>query len=182
MGDRVDSFVAVGDGVGAGTPVPDGWRRVSECECLVLVGLTGVGKSTVLGELTGALGDVTVLPDRRTLTDVLMIPTVQRVDGLAVEPVADRAVRFELTRRYRQIHAGGMAHALSTVSVSPETAERFVIFDGLRGANEVRHAGALDAGGALSYVGCAGRCAHPATGFAGRCVRPRGRAGRGDAV
>ena len=136
-------FAALGQAIGAGGPIPPGWRPVSRCRCLVLVGLTGVGKSTVLAQLTSSLPGYTLLPDRRTLTDRLIISFMQRQDGLPIEPVTDRRLRFDYTRLYRERFPGGMAHALSQVSLSPDAAEELVVFDGLRGENEVRHAARL---------------------------------------
>jgi hypothetical protein len=138
-----DGFSEISPGVGVGGPLPDGWVPVTDCECLVLVGLTGVGKSTVLSRLSDGPMDLLMLPDRRALTDLLMIPYVQRMDGLPVEPVRDRTTRFDLTRRYRQRFAGGMAHAMSGLSLSRRAAARAAVFDGLRGANEVSHAAEL---------------------------------------
>ncbi len=138
-----DAFLRIGPSVGAGDPPPTGWTLVTACECLILVGLTGVGKTTALEQLARALPGFLLLPDRRALTDLLMIPFVQRRDGLAVEPVTDRSLRFDYTRRYRQMFPGGMAYAMSQLSVSPEAAAGLVVFDGLRGENEVRHAAEL---------------------------------------
>jgi ABC-type cobalamin/Fe3+-siderophores transport system ATPase subunit len=143
------SFVFLNDECGAGVPIPSSWRSVKDVRSLVIVGLTGVGKTTVLTQLKSALAkgngivDCQLLPNRREVTDVLMIPFVQRYDGLPVEPVKDRAERFEITRRYRQLFAGGMAHALSQLSVPSPKQGSIVIFDGLRGENEIRHAANL---------------------------------------
>ena len=136
-------FATIVDNAGVGGPLPSGWAPVSVCRCLVLVGLTGVGKSTVLAQLRTALSEYTLLPDRRALTDRLIIAYIQHRDGLAPTPVSDRRLRFDYTRRYREDFPGGMAHALSQVSVSPDAAASLIVFDGLRGQNEVRHAARL---------------------------------------
>ncbi|MEX2540873.1 MAG: hypothetical protein WD314_03665, partial [Trueperaceae bacterium] len=131
---------------------------------LFLVGLTGVGKSTVLPVLlagrTGAL-----LPDRRELTDRLIIPEAQRLAGQEPAPVSDRLERFRLTARYREAHSEGIVHALvrhlnslapverraleSTAATarlstqrpgagqSNESGRGEPVFDGLRGVEEV---------------------------------------------
>lgn len=129
--------------LGVGSPLPEAWRPLADYPLVILVGVTGVGKSTVLAHL-GEIGlDYSLLPDRRVLTDRLIISTIQARDGQPVRPVADRGVRFAYTRRYRELYPGGMAHALSQVSASPAITGRLLLFDGLRGANEVQHAAHL---------------------------------------
>ncbi|AWN24681.1 ATPase [Deinococcus irradiatisoli] len=93
--------------------------------------MTGVGKSTALGAL--ASGPLRVLPDRREVTDAVMI------GPLAGRAVTDRQERFALTASYRQLHPGGMAQALGSLWTVPRPGERLV-FDGLRGLDEVRYA------------------------------------------
>jgi hypothetical protein len=122
-----------------GEPSPRDWQPLAEFPLLIFVGVTGVGKSTVLSRLAGDLG-ATVLPDRRDLTDRLIIATIQAEDGMAVGPVADRRLRFEYTRRYRERFLGGMAQALGSLVIDPRHGHGPLVFDGLRGANEVRHA------------------------------------------
>jgi energy-coupling factor transporter ATP-binding protein EcfA2 len=109
---------------------------------LVLVGVTGVGKSTTLKALAEIGHSVTLLPDRRALTDDLIIATLQREDGLPPQPVTDRVQRFDYTRRYRERYPGGMAHALTQLRVAPSQTDDPLCFDGLRGAEEVRYAAA----------------------------------------
>lgn len=132
---------------------------------LFLVGLTGVGKSTVLpvvlARQTGA-----PLPDRRELTDRVIIPAAQRLAGQEPSPVSDRLERFRLTARYREAHPEGIVHALvrhldSLAPVDREALEPATgtaglymrrvpragqsndagcqepVFDGLRGVDEV---------------------------------------------
>lgn len=110
--------------------------RLGEVPLTVLVGVTGVGKSTALAALRGADPAARVLPDRRQITDDVMILP------LAVGPVTDRAERFALTARYRQLHPGGMAHALGTLSADLDHWGGHLIFDGLRGLEEVEYAAA----------------------------------------
>jgi hypothetical protein len=57
--------------------------------------------------------------------------------------VQDRATRFAYTRRYRQRHPGGMAHALSRLLIDVTLCRDLLLFDGLRGENEVTHAARL---------------------------------------
>ncbi|WP_034385170.1 hypothetical protein [Deinococcus sp. YIM 77859] len=100
----------------------------------VLVGVTGVGKSTALAALRAADPGVRVLPDRRALTDeVMILPRAGR-------PVTDRAERFRLTALYREEHPGGMAHALGTLSADTRHWGTQLLFDGLRGREEVAYA------------------------------------------
>ena len=118
-------------------PAPAGWRPLSEAPLLILVGLTGVGKSSTLRELEKIVGwQGRVLPERRALTDLLIIPQVQEEYQLPTGAVRDRAERFKLTRLYRQRYPGGMAHALSRLWLAPQI-NGWLVFDGLRGSNEV---------------------------------------------
>lgn len=113
---------------------------------LILVGLTGTGKTTTVNALRDAGLDFTLLPNRRMLTDELIIKHVQEVDNKPIEPITDRAERFAYTRRYRELFPGGMARALELsivngqLSIVNEEREPLLIFDGLRGENEVTHA------------------------------------------
>ncbi len=138
------TFHTVAPGLGWGPNPPSGWHSILEAPLLCFVGLTGVGKSTTLRALVQLLEAVglgfRVLPDRRALTDQLIIAHLQREDGETVRPVTDRAQRFGYTRRYRQAFPGGMAHALAQLWVAPEPSPGLLIFDGLRGEEEVRFA------------------------------------------
>lgn len=128
--------------LGLGAPPPPGWRSLTDLPLLILVGVTGVGKSTLLAELAQQAPPHRVLPDRRDLTDQLIIPLMQAAAGLPPDPVTDRGQRFALTRRYREQYTGGMAHALTYLWAAPVTDAAFWLFDGLRGENEVTHAAA----------------------------------------
>lgn len=143
MTDATLPFVQLSAGVGIGSPAPRGWVKVADCPLLVIVGVTGVGKSTALQALTNAGLDYCLLPDRRDLTDRLMIPSVQAQAGEPQAPVRDRKLRFAYTRSYREQHPGGMADALAQIRIDPQVQDGALLFDGLRGANEVTHAAAL---------------------------------------
>ena len=93
---------------------------------LVLVGLTGVGKST----LVEALG-LPRLPDRRELVDRFVLPRY------GAEPPIPREERFRLTRRFREEFPGGVAEVLARGYVPPKP---LLLFDGLRGEGEVAYA------------------------------------------
>jgi hypothetical protein len=133
-------FQLLSPGLGAGAPAPAGWQPIAARPLLILVGVTGVGKSTTLALLDRAGVPFTLLPDRRVLTDDLIIAQMQAAAGQAIQQVVDRKQRFDYTRRYRQRFPGGMAHALAQLWVNPAELDRLLIFDGLRGENEVAHA------------------------------------------
>ena len=96
---------------------------VREAPLLVLVGLTGVGKST----LVEALG-LPRLPDRRELVDRFVLPRY------GAEPPIPREERFRLTR---EEFPGGVAEVLARGYVPPKP---LLLFDGLRGEGEVAYA------------------------------------------
>ena len=122
---------------------PD-WIPVQEANLLVLVGVTGVGKSTTVDAIVKGGLSAELLPNRRDLTDQFIIGFLQQQAGEPVSQVKDRAARFDYTRRFREQFPGGMAHALAKLAIRPDalTAD-WLIFDGLRGANEVIHAAKL---------------------------------------
>lgn len=107
-------------------------QRLAELPLTVLVGVTGVGKSTALAALAGQAGRV--LPDRREVTDAVMLWS------LAGRAVTDREERFRLTAQYRQTHPGGMAQALGSLWADTAVWGRHLVFDGLRGLDEVQYA------------------------------------------
>ena len=113
---------------------------------LILVGLTGTGKTTTVNALRTAGLTFSLLPNRRMLTDNLIIKHIQEVDNKPVETIIDRTERFAYTRRYRELYPGGMAWALKWLmvngqwSIVDEDNSPYLIFDGLRGENEVTHA------------------------------------------
>ncbi|KQR35962.1 hypothetical protein [Deinococcus sp. Leaf326] len=109
-------------------------QRLADLSVTVLVGVTGVGKSTALGALHAALPGLKVLPDRREVTDAVMILP------LAGGPVTDREKRFALTARYRDRHPGGMAQALGSLLADTGVWGQSPVFDGLRGLDEVCYA------------------------------------------
>jgi hypothetical protein len=121
--------------------MPAQFRPLTDSPVVILVGLTGVGKSTIVASLQEKIG-VTLLPDRRKITDQIIIMSLQQEDGYPLTPVTDRVKRFEYTARYRERYPGGMAHALSRLAIEPASAGLLLLFDGLRGLNEVQHAAA----------------------------------------
>ncbi len=105
---------------------------------VVLVGLTGAGKSTAVAALRRARPDLTLLPNRRELADRIVLPEAQRLQGREPEAVTDRLERFALSARYRAEHRGGLAHALARhLAQDAEAHPSTLLFDNLRGADEV---------------------------------------------
>lgn len=135
-------FTLLASGVGIGAPAP-GWQPIDVQQLLILVGVTGVGKSTTLRALRDIGLSYHLLPDRRLLTDRIIIPAQQVQAGEAIAPVKDRKARFTYTRAYRQRHPGGMAYALAQLQIDPNVLHGLLIFDGLRGENEVTYAAQL---------------------------------------
>lgn len=119
------------EGVAIGPP-PPGWRPVPGEPLVVLVGLTGSGKTTLGRALIESWG-ATPLPDRRALTDAVIL-------GEA-EGALDRAGRFAATARFRERAPGGMGEVLAALSVAAPPRRAF-LFDGLRGAAELAFAAA----------------------------------------
>lgn len=104
------------------------YSSLQNLEFYILVGVTGVGKSTTLEALQALGVNFSLLPDRRIITDAAIF---------GGEIITDREARFARTAQYRQTHPGGMAEALENIYVQ---ATPLILFDGLRGLNEVQHA------------------------------------------
>lgn len=128
--------------LGVGRPTSYTWEPISmQQSLLILVGVTGVGKTTTVEALRHAGLSFVLLPNRRELTNKLMITWVQDHKNVPRMPVKDRTERFAHTAYYRQHFPGGMAHTLARLWVNPETMNvSYMIFDGLRGENEIHHA------------------------------------------
>ncbi len=133
-------FTELAPGIAVGMPVPEAWCALVEHPLLIIVGLTGVGKSTTLEKLAKTGQDYTLLPNRRVLTDQLIIAYMQALDKQPIQVVTDRKLRFDYTRRFREHFAGGMSHALTQLWINPPQLRANLIFDGLRGTDEVTHA------------------------------------------
>ena len=132
-------FEEIAPGIGIGSVRPPEWYDLADFPLIILVGVTGVGKSTTIEAMQETLY-FTLMPNRRTLTDQLIIAEMQREDGQGTSIVMDREARFDYTRRYREMYAGGMAHALAQLSIDVQQHETLLVFDGLRGVNEVSYA------------------------------------------
>ncbi|MEZ4622199.1 MAG: hypothetical protein R2867_42760 [Caldilineaceae bacterium] len=83
-----------------------GGERLARVPLVILVGVTGVGKSTsyrLLRDKDSAFTCSRI----GVLTDELIIAFLQRQAGATPCAVADRAERFALARRYREQFPGG---------------------------------------------------------------------------
>ncbi len=124
-------FTQLAPNLAMGTSGEDKWRPLHEQPLLILVGVTGVGKSTTEAALLAQQPALTTLPNRRTLTDWLIIGALQQADGDVHQTGAGPRPRFAYTRRYRRRHPGGMAHALSNLLVDVTASRGLLLFDGL---------------------------------------------------
>ncbi|NES73007.1 MAG: AAA family ATPase [Okeania sp. SIO2D1] len=133
------SFKQLQPGIGIGVPLPKDWVSIKNEAIVIIVGLTGVGKSTVINTLIESGLDFTLLPNRRTLTTELIIPNIRVTNEQNVQTIC-RIERFKYTRQYQKSFPGGMGHILTQLQVNPSLINRPLIFDGLRGENEVTYA------------------------------------------
>lgn len=127
-------------GIGIGFSTSQGWRPLVEHPLLIWVGLTGVGKSTVNDSLCDLGLAFTLLPNRRALTDQFIIPTIMKMDEVEEAKPSCRLARFYYTHRYKQLFPGGMVHVLSQLQIHPLQVRFPIIFDGLRGKDEIKYA------------------------------------------
>ena len=123
----------------AGSSPPPGWQPISSLRLIIIVGVTGTGKTTATKNLTKNGFDFQLLPDRRFLTDKLIIAPLQREDCQEVKTLP-RMQRVPYIRRYKQRHPAGLAYAVSKLFVDPTTCKDFWVFNGLRGEEEVKYA------------------------------------------
>jgi hypothetical protein len=109
----------------------------------ILVGAMGAGKSTLIHNLRQAGLSFTLLPNRRELTERLVVAPLQREDGITPHKL-DRLARLPYIHRYHQRQPAGLGHAITLLSVDPAQVQPqgspLLLFDGLRGAEEVRYA------------------------------------------
>ena len=125
-------------GVWLGGAQPSGWRMLADLPLVVLVGVTATGKSTVLRTLTGLDLAYTLLPDRRTLTNLVMIAPLRQGTQDQNRPLG-RVDRYPYLRRFLQEHPGAMGDILASMSVAPSMPVP-LLFESLRGVNEVQAA------------------------------------------
>jgi hypothetical protein len=119
----------------AAPPGPEDASALSGHRALVLVGLTGAGKSATVTGLAACGAVATVLPDRRVLTDRVILPAMTDGPG---QPVTDRIERFRLTAAFRDRHPGGMGDVIRQLRFTRPLGAGWVAFDGVRGEAEVR--------------------------------------------
>ena len=118
----------------------DGWHPLGEHPLLMLVALTGTGKTTTLELLGRRIGvETNVLPSRRELTDWVLFPLAQALTDEPIEPVTDRVRRFETTRRFAKQVEGGMAAIFSWLYLADDVCGP-LLSEGIRGPNEVGYA------------------------------------------
>jgi len=115
-----------------------GRRPLGEQPLLMLVALTGTGKSTTL-ELLRGQGGLGIIPSRREIADWIAIPLAQSLAGEALAPVSDRPRRFAYTRQFAEQVAGGMAAAFSWLWLDASYTDR-LLAEGIRGPQELRFA------------------------------------------
>ena len=141
--DTVSEFEEIEPQLGSGSPAPKGWQPVSALPLLILVGTMGAGKSTTVNALLDTGCQFHLLPNRRVLTNLLIVAPLQREENLPVQTL-DRNGRLPFIRRYKERHPAGLAYALSqmVINLTPEdpTCEKFFLFDGLRGDKEIFYA------------------------------------------
>ncbi|MCY3834503.1 MAG: hypothetical protein OXG85_15935 [Chloroflexi bacterium] len=117
-------------------------RKPLGCQALVmLVALTGTGKSTTLDRLRARRADIGAgsIPTRRELADWIAIPLAQALAGEPLARARDRRKRFAHTRRFAQRVPGGMAAAFSWLNIA-DSFDGLIVAEGIRGANEIRYA------------------------------------------
>ncbi|MEH2173533.1 AAA family ATPase [Nostoc sp.] len=132
-------FEHLSSGVGVGFPVPKDWLPITSFPLLIIVGMTGVGKSTITKALAEEGLDFTLLPNRRVLTERVIIAPMLKMQEKLVQPYC-RIKRLTYTRIYREHFPGGMGHILASLHINPQEVNSMLVFDSLRGENEVRYA------------------------------------------
>lgn len=129
-------------GIAVDAPVVPGWRPLATCAVLIVVGLSGAGKSSALRALAGTGAALRMLPDRRLLTERLIIAPQRRREGLADQDLSRRD-RYPYVRQFLRLRPGGMAEILARLAVDTALARCLFIFDNLRGAHEIASAATL---------------------------------------
>lgn len=119
-------------------------QPLTQIPVLMLVALTGTGKSTTLNLLTemrdsGELRFVDAIPSRREIADFIVIPTAQTLLGESIQPESDRVRRFYYTRTFAGHFSGGIAQAFSWLQLEHPSGET-IISEGVRGEAEITYA------------------------------------------
>ena len=118
-----------------------GYHPLGEHPVLMLVALTGTGKTTALQHLKAKIGDdgMGVIPTRREVADWIAIPMMQVQAGEQLRQISDRVQRFRYTRQFAAQVEGGMAAAFSWLRLA-DCCRGLVLSEGIRGENELRYA------------------------------------------
>ena len=119
----------------------DGQHPLGEHPLLMLVALTGTGKSTALSLIQQRVGDnaAGIIPTRREVADWIAIPLAQALADEPIVPVPDRVQRFAKTGRFAAQVEGGMAAAFSWLNLADDHTG-ILLSEGIRGENEIRYA------------------------------------------
>ncbi len=133
------TFKQLQPGIAIGIPSEKGWVSTRNEYLVIIVGLTGVGKTTMINTLTKSGLNFTLLPNRRILTTELIIPYIAAINGKNIQTIC-RLERFKYSRQYRKQFPGGMGHILTQLQVNLAQINYPLIFDGLGGKNEVTYA------------------------------------------
>jgi hypothetical protein len=133
------SFAPITAYLGQGASAPPNWRRLKDEPLLIFVGLTSVGKTSTFAALEAQGVNFTLLPDRRDMTDHLIINPILAMDGKQPYKMS-RVERYPFMLKYRAMYSGGMAHALTRLWFDPDQTAPLLMFNGLRGENETRYA------------------------------------------
>ncbi|NES08078.1 MAG: AAA family ATPase [Okeania sp. SIO2F4] len=133
------NFKQLQPGIAIGVPSEKDWVSIRNENLIIIVGLTGVGKTTMINKLTKSGLNFTLLPNRRTLTTELIIPYIAAINGKNIQTIC-RLERFKYTRQYQKQFPGGMGQILNKLQVNSNTINYPLIFDVLRGKNEVTYA------------------------------------------
>lgn len=120
----------------------DGFEPLANLPVVMLVGLTGTGKSTALDTLRAMNKNSYEdrILSRRELADAVLIPTALRAQARPITHIAHREARFALTRYFRaHIAEGGSAQAFTWLYAKLPT-DALILSEGVRGAEEIAYA------------------------------------------
>lgn len=132
------NFKQLQPGIAIGVPSEKDLISTRNEHLIIIVGLTGVGKTTMMNTLTKSGLNFTLLPNRRTLTTELIIPYIAAINGNKIETIC-RLERFKYTRQYQKQFPSGMGNILTQLQINSHTINYPLIFDFLRGQNEVNY-------------------------------------------
>lgn len=110
--------------------------------CLVLVGGTGVGKTTLINNLQEKLNFNFEIVDRRSLVDQYVIPDYKRyLNARHVEyDEKSREFRFDSTAWYAKKGNSGLAKLVQNSIKNLKNSNKVIIVDNLRGELEINYA------------------------------------------